>query len=248
MRKLKSFIAGILTGALLMSGMVFAKQISETTEIFYNSIKIFINGAEIVPKDPNGNVVEPFVMNGTTYLPVRAISNALGQDVEWDGSNFSVYIGKKDKTKPDSRLDKIQYNNYQRINNADSRANFYKIDGYITDCNGNSFTNGLVFSGFNGTGHKITFPLNLQYKNLKGTVVIPRYADSLGIEENEFYSENTNWEVKIYCDNNLIQTVTAVPTWSYNLDIDVMGVNNITFELINTNGEYIALTDLALYK
>ncbi len=64
-----------------------------------------------MPKDANGNVVEPFTMNGTTYLPVRAISNALEKDVEWDGEAFSVYIGKSDKLKSDNRLDKIQYSN-----------------------------------------------------------------------------------------------------------------------------------------
>ena len=238
----------LLALVLTLSGTVFAKQINETAEIFYNNIKLYIDGAEIVPKDANGNIAEPFTMNGTTYLPVRAISDAFGQDVEWDGETFSIYIGKKDRTKPDNRLDKIQYNHYERINNGDSRANFYKIEGNITDCSGNTYTNGLVFSGFNNTGHKITFPLNLQYKNLKGTIVIPKYADCAGIETKVFNSENTNWDVNIYCDNKLTKTVTAIPTWAYDIDLDVTGVNNISFELVNTHGDYIALTDLALYK
>ena len=178
-KRLQGLIAGILIGAMLTSGVVFAKQISETVELFYNNIKIYIDGGEIVPKDANGNVVEPFTMNGTTYLPVRAISNAFGKDVEWDGETFSVYIGKSDKLKPDNRLDKIQYSNYELIDNKDDRVKFYRIDGYITDFNGNSYTNGLIFSGFNGGGHKITFPLNLQYSILKGTVVIPEKAESL---------------------------------------------------------------------
>ena len=89
----------LITVALILtlSVTVFAKTISEQAEIFYNNIKIYIDGAEIVPKDANGNVVEPFTINGTTYLPVRAISNALGKDVEWDDSTQSVYIGKKDQ-------------------------------------------------------------------------------------------------------------------------------------------------------
>ena len=108
-KRLQGLIAEILFGILLTSGDVFAKQISETAELFYNNIKIYIDGGEIVPTDANGNVIESFTINGTTYLPVRAISNAFGKDVEWDGETQSVYIGKKDQTKPDNYLDRLQY-------------------------------------------------------------------------------------------------------------------------------------------
>lgn len=121
----------------MTSGIVFAEQISKTAELFYNNIKIYIDGGEIVPKDVNGNSVEPFTMNGTTYLPVRAISNALGKDVEWDGATQSVYIGKKDQTKPDNYLDRIQYNDYQ-----EAKQNFWFniINGTITDFDNNVYT------------------------------------------------------------------------------------------------------------
>jgi hypothetical protein len=36
--------------------------------------------------------VEPFVSDGTTYLPVRAIADALGKNVSWDNATKSVYI------------------------------------------------------------------------------------------------------------------------------------------------------------
>ncbi len=66
-KNLQGMIAGVLIGTILASGVVFAKQISETAELFYNNIKIYIDGGEIIPKDANGNVVEPFTINGTTY-------------------------------------------------------------------------------------------------------------------------------------------------------------------------------------
>ncbi len=252
-KRLQGLIAGLLIGTMLTSGVVFAKQISETAELFYNNIKIYIDGGEIVPKDANGNTVEPFTMNGTTYLPVRAISNALGKDVEWDGATNSVYIGKKDANKPDNRLDKIQYNTYELIDNKNDRVKFYKIDGTITDFNNVSYTNGLVFSGFNGGGHKIGFPLNLQYSKLTGTIVIPQYADIKGMNKGEINENSTRWEIRIFCDNKLVQTVSAIPTWAYDIDLNVKGVNNISFELSYTGGSYhpgihVALTDLALYK
>ena len=47
----------------------------------YDNIKIFMDGEEVTPKDGNGQSVEPFIYNGTTYLPVRAVSNAIGKEV-----------------------------------------------------------------------------------------------------------------------------------------------------------------------
>ncbi|MBE7026729.1 MAG: copper amine oxidase N-terminal domain-containing protein [Ruminococcaceae bacterium] len=91
-KRLQGVVVGVLIGAMLTSGAVFAKQISETAELIYNNIKISMNGQEILPKDANGNYVEPFTINGTTYLPVRAVANALKIDVDWDGSTSTVIL------------------------------------------------------------------------------------------------------------------------------------------------------------
>ena len=59
-------------------------------------------------------------------------------------------------------------------------------------------------------------------------------------------------KVRIYCDNELVQTITALKTMPYDFEIDVSGVNNIAFELSCDMGSisyaYLALTDLALYE
>lgn len=66
----------------LVTGAVYAKQLTESIKVVYNNIKILIDGKEYQPKDANGNVVEPFIYNGTTYLPVRAIATAFDKDVD----------------------------------------------------------------------------------------------------------------------------------------------------------------------
>lgn len=91
-KRLQGLIAGVLIGTMLTGGVVFAKQISETAELFYNNIKISLNGQDIQPKDANGNYVEPFIINGTTYLPVRAVANALGMKVDWNGNTNTVLL------------------------------------------------------------------------------------------------------------------------------------------------------------
>lgn len=58
----------------------------------YQDIKILIGGEEIKPVDVNGESAEPFAINGSTYLPVRAIAQALGYDVTWDGATNTVSL------------------------------------------------------------------------------------------------------------------------------------------------------------
>lgn len=49
--------------------------------------------------DESGAAIEPFNVDGTTYFPVRAISEALGKTVEWDSETNTVYIDKSQAQK-----------------------------------------------------------------------------------------------------------------------------------------------------
>ncbi len=56
-------------------------------------ISVIVDGTKIQPTNVNGEAVKPFAIDGTTYLPVRAIANAFNFDVEWDGNTRTVFIG-----------------------------------------------------------------------------------------------------------------------------------------------------------
>ena len=95
----KSFkLRYILLGMLIMAAIniaivpVLAANSTKQLTANYNDIKIVIDGDLITPKDANGKVVEPFIVDGTTYLPVRAMCEAIGKYVEWDGNNSTVYV------------------------------------------------------------------------------------------------------------------------------------------------------------
>ena len=89
--KLKGLVVGIIIGALLVP-TVFATVGTVTKELSYNNIKITMDGSEVKPTDASGNYVEPFIIDGTTYLPVRGIANALDLGVEWDGATNTVKL------------------------------------------------------------------------------------------------------------------------------------------------------------
>ena len=66
---------------------------NETINALLNrKLTIKYNGVEQSMKDANGDTVYPISYNGTTYLPVRAICNMLGVDIEWDEQTNTVSI------------------------------------------------------------------------------------------------------------------------------------------------------------
>lgn len=88
----KMIILSVTLTVILAIPLVASAQ-SESVNISYNDIQIAIDGMIIAPKDGNGKIVEPFIINGTTYLPIRAMGEAFGKAVNWDGMSSSVIIG-----------------------------------------------------------------------------------------------------------------------------------------------------------
>lgn len=85
-------LAMIFVFALASTVSAVANKI--TAELTYRDIKIAMNGKTVASKDANGKSVEPFIIDGTTYLPVRAVAEALGLDVEWDSKTSTVKLSK----------------------------------------------------------------------------------------------------------------------------------------------------------
>lgn len=73
-----------------------ATAVKKQLDATYNGITITLDGATVEPKDAGGNTVEPFIVDGTTYLPVRALASALGLDVDWNQQTNTVVLKSKD--------------------------------------------------------------------------------------------------------------------------------------------------------
>jgi hypothetical protein len=93
--KSATFVCGLLVGAVAVgtAGVAFGAGTVRNLAAHYDGIKIYVDQQLVTPKDANGTVVDPFIVDGTTYLPVRAVAGALGKEVGWDGTTKSVYIG-----------------------------------------------------------------------------------------------------------------------------------------------------------
>jgi len=197
--KLRFFFAGVCSGVILVSGFSFAAQYADTVQRFYDNIKITLNGKEIIPKDVNGNVVEPFKISGTTYLPVRAICNALGLNVDWDGDTNTVILRDKKENeiisgKVESDEEVISNLKYRNISLFKYNDEYYII-GYV-DSNGMPLgglpaycKDDLIFSSTS----KVFFP-----DELFAYITLATFDDLTSEEIDNPYLKKIKWnEIKI---------------------------------------------------
>ena len=73
----RGFGAGLILTVVMMglSVSALAATVSRTIQV-EEGVKISLNGATFIPRDVNGNEVSVFLYNGTTYVPLRAVSEA----------------------------------------------------------------------------------------------------------------------------------------------------------------------------
>jgi len=82
----------VLAMTLILVLPVSASTSGKTLQVT-TGMGISLNGLTAKTTDVAGNTVAAFQYDGTTYVPVRAIGEALGQTVSWNSKTNSVEIG-----------------------------------------------------------------------------------------------------------------------------------------------------------
>lgn len=233
-KRVQGLVAAALAGIILASGTVFAKQATEKISVIYDNIKILIDGKEFKPTDVNGNAVEPFIYNGTTYLPVRAIANAFDKDVDWEAQTSTVTLG----TKNYDWLDQMGFADYSC---STSNNTFEAISEDTEMSDGIKYDRGLLYylydhSYFGGTiednegnlecYQNYSYLLNSNYKTFEG--VIADLDDS----------ENGSAIIKFYGDGQLLYTSPIISegmkSTKFNVDVSSVKLLKIHVEFFNT--------------
>jgi hypothetical protein len=202
---MKERIQGILIGVLLSMiigyTLSYASQKSEYVQRFYRDIKIALNGLILEPKDANGNDVEPFIIDGTTYLPVRAVCEALDLKVNWNeetnmvellDEKTSIFYGKDNNqstassktrygfendnsTKTDSTSNESQ-NKIFNINARKDASLFSKGNIALTVTSYQTETNNAIVGGVKDGQEWVI--LNIKFENMSNSTVV--------IDKNDF--------------------------------------------------------------
>ena len=96
MKRLFALVLVVMIAAALALGTSASSGTVQKT-LNYNDIKITLDGEELIPCDASGNYVEPFIIDGTTYLPVRGVASAMRLDVGWDQATRTVLLTTPEK-------------------------------------------------------------------------------------------------------------------------------------------------------
>lgn len=94
----KGFVSGLLMTVLVLSmGLSVSAAANRTIQV-EDGIKITLNGSDMTPRDVTGKAVPVFLYEGTTYVPARAISEALGLNVSFNSATRTVVLSNKSST------------------------------------------------------------------------------------------------------------------------------------------------------
>ena len=95
MAKFKFSKALIFAGAILVTGLstVGAATVYKTVAaVVRPDIVVKLDDKALSLKDGNGKTINPLIVGGSTYLPVRTIAEAVGLEVAWDSANNTVSL------------------------------------------------------------------------------------------------------------------------------------------------------------
>ncbi|MDR0930727.1 MAG: copper amine oxidase N-terminal domain-containing protein [Clostridiales bacterium] len=104
-----NLVVGLLMGISLTTTIAFGTVAFASSGVRglsaeYSDISIIVDSEQIVPKDANGVEVEPFIVDGTTYVPLRAVADAFDKEVAWNELNSRVEIFSKSDEISDNEI------------------------------------------------------------------------------------------------------------------------------------------------
>ncbi|WP_240420287.1 stalk domain-containing protein [Paenibacillus periandrae] len=230
--KAKLVMSGFVLGAMFFGGVSYAASASEriSLEAIFG-VKLIHNGIDQTPTDPDQ---KPFIANGSTYVPLKAISDILGVPVKWDGENNAVIIGQQlnsfilpapssyelsgpDYVKGNSSYLDLKQNQPMKVNKKD----YGKIGFTLKNMSYETVAK---------------FPLNAQFSNLSLT---------LGFDD-----EGANYAAARHIsfidqDGKVLEERTIGPGSVQELNISVKGVLSLHVKIAKSSGgEFPAYIDL----
>ena len=97
LRGARNFILGMITMALIFALVMTVGantgRRTETVNITYDNIKIVINGQPTTLRDLQGNPIEPFLMDGTMFVPISPLVRQFGYSSTYEASTRTLFIG-----------------------------------------------------------------------------------------------------------------------------------------------------------
>ncbi|MEW4369296.1 stalk domain-containing protein [Paenibacillus kandeliae] len=228
--------------ALALSGTIFANSTyaSDATKqlkAVYANIKVLYNNQQVTVAANQ----EPFMINGTTYVPLRVLGDAVGKKVTWNNADKSVTIVDTTAQVPQSTVDSLnaQIQSLQlQLNNATTQSStkdstITQLQAQVTDLNSQitSLKNQLADSNSNSSTNvsteltKLQRTLNNSYGDYRGTGAAIELTGTKSSVKVTIRVNESNWnDLSTTNRKNLLQDVVD----------DIL--NNSTFKDASVSG------------
>lgn len=261
-------LGSILTILLLSTVTVLASTGTRNITVTFRNIRLMVNGQLFTPRDGAGNIVEPFSFEGTLYLPLRAVGDALGVPVSWDGSTSTVYIGDRFTEQSCTLIfmDSFPPTNIifgpRHAGTGNGVHTFERVNEPITDTLGNTWTNGILLT-HGGVSHRdwgtpapiandpdnatiiVEYQLDRQYSELNLTAVLA------GLYWYGHHLRLGPVDVLFIGDGQLIHRASHLtPSLHHNLSLNVSGVDTLSIKIVAHNRQVasaVLLTNMILH-
>jgi len=78
--------AGLLLATTLIPSGASAAVATKNLQAKYNNVKVLYNGSQVA------TTIEPFIVDGTTYIPLRMMAGVFNKDITWDGNTYTINV------------------------------------------------------------------------------------------------------------------------------------------------------------
>jgi hypothetical protein len=223
--KLKYILSGIIIGALLSGTVAYAAGTQIT--VHFLPLKFFFDGFErLAPEDQQG-----FIYNGTTYVPLRFVSEALGKKVGYQAKTQSIYVGKQ----PEGSFTYMSKMKTHTVSSSYLPGAVEKLDSYFETNTGEKYLNTYLVGYwekydryYRYEGKTFEYLLNGQYKKFEA-LLAPEARYSKDSKQNDI------GYLKVYGDNDELLyysgPVASDITTPVKVEVDLTGVLRAKIEV-----------------
>lgn len=206
--------------------LIYKDMVSDNS-VFRNKsdeIKLYVDNQLVELKDANGTIVKPFIKDGTTYVPLRGVSQVLGCWVRWNGQTKTVSIY-MNICPPDGVT--LTENKPYDLSYC---WGYYENEGQYLEFDNSAYTNALKMKR-SGDAFAL-FNLDGKYSSM--TMTVGSY-DAFELEK----------EILFIVDGKIVETYKLLPN-SSSQKIQISLNNGLQLK-IKINGWYVGIGDIIFW-
>lgn len=230
---MKKIVVLLLVCVLILGGkIVFSNSITSITAQINPAINYTLDGEKFVPRDMDGSVMDTIIYNGRSYVPLRAIAEALGIAVDWEGSTSTIILGERE-----GKGQSLFSMNFKETGSAlvdVQKTTESKFLTFTAGAQNIAFEEGIFIentSSYNRNSAGLIFNTNKKYQKLYLKTFIHKDTDSN--VEIEIFGDN---DVRIYSDTIAFGDINE-------LVVDVGGQDSIKIVFKINPGDTFSIVD-----